>query len=140
MTKYFIILLVILTSCSGSDNIDVNDLEGYWEIYQVEKEGKIIKEYTISLNIDYFKIKDDTSGFKKKVAPQLDGSFLVSKAISDFKLKKSDDNSLHVIYNNKNFNADEVIKVLSKSNLELLNSEGLLFKYKRFEKFDLLNE
>lgn len=140
MIKYCIFLLVVLTSCSSNDAIDVNDLEGYWEIYQVEKEGQIIKEYTISLNIDYFKIINDSLGFRKKVAPQLDGSFLVSKAVSDFKLKQVNDNSLHLIYTNKGFNADEVIKALSKTNLELLNSEGLLFKYKRFEKLDLLND
>ena len=87
-----------------------------------------------------FKIKKDSIGYRKKVAPQLDGSFIVSNNVSNFKLKTTNDNSLHLIYSNKNFNTDEVIKELSKSNLVIINSEGILYRYKRFEKLDLLNE
>lgn len=140
MRKTYALILLITLSCSSKKQIDLSNLEGYWEIYQVEKEGNIVKEYKISTSVDYFKIKKDSTGYRKKVAPQLDGSFIVSNNVSNFKLKTTNDNSLHLIYSNKNFNADEVIKELSKSNLVIINSEGILYRYKRFEKLDLLNE
>ena len=139
MRKLYFLLTLTILSCSNNESHDLNKLEGYWEIYQVEKEGKIVKEFTISTNIDYFRVKEDSTGFRKKVAPQLDGSFIVSKDISNFKVS-SNDNSLHLIYTNKGFNADEIIKELSQNNLVILNSEGILYRYKRFEKLDLLNE
>ncbi len=139
MRKLYFLLILTILSCSNNESYDLNKLEGYWEIYQVEKEGQIVKEFTISTNIDYFRVKEDSTGFRKKVAPQLDGSFIVSKDISNFKVS-SNDNSLHLIYTKKGFNADEIIKELSQNNLVILNSEGFLYRYKRFEKLDLLNE
>ena len=140
MKKTYALILLITLSCWNKKQIDLSNLEGYWEIYQVEKEGNIVKEYKISTSVDYFKIQKDSTGYRKKVAPQLDGSFIVSNNVSNFKLKTTNDNSLHLIYSNKNFNTDEVIKELSKSNLVIINSEGILYRYKRFEKLDLLNE
>ena len=96
MKKISVLLVFILVSCSNSKSINLSDLEGYWEIYQVEKEGTILKKYTISTNIDYFKIYKDSSGFRKKVAPQLDGTFIVSKYVSNFKIDVLDLSLIHI--------------------------------------------
>ena len=48
----FIVLLIILYSCSSDNNIEI--LNGYWEIQSVKKEGKLIKKYPFSDIVDFF--------------------------------------------------------------------------------------
>ena len=63
----FIVLLIILCSCSGDNNIEI--LNGYWEIQSVTKEGKLMKKYPFSNTVDFFYIKD-LEGYRKKVTPR----------------------------------------------------------------------
>ena len=47
------------------------------------KDQKKVKEFKISGSIDYFKVNEDLSGYRKKVTPRFDGAFEMSQHQSD---------------------------------------------------------
>ena len=56
---------------------DISNLNGYWEIEKVDLPDGDKKEYKVNTTIDFFEIKGK-KGFRKKVMPQLDGSYLMN--------------------------------------------------------------
>ncbi|MCO4823086.1 MAG: hypothetical protein KC469_13540, partial [Flavobacteriaceae bacterium] len=80
MKKVSIILMsfVFFTSCSQDPESYIEHLSGYWEIDRVEKNNDIIKDYSISTMVDYFEMTNTYQGFRKKVSPKLDGSYIVT--------------------------------------------------------------
>lgn len=71
-----IVLVALLFFACGHkvDPSDIAKINGYWEIKKAVKEDGAEKDYTMNETYDYFEIKDD-KGFRKKVMPQLDGTF-----------------------------------------------------------------
>ena len=76
-----ILFLLVLFSCQSDETKKIPFIQGYWEIISATKDQIKIKDFKISGTIDYFKINDDLSGFRKKVTPRFDGAFKVSKSI-----------------------------------------------------------
>ena len=70
--------LVSVLSCQQKiKETDISNLNGYWEIEKVELPDGDKKEYKVNETIDFFKIEAN-KGFRKKVMPQLDGSYLTN--------------------------------------------------------------
>ncbi len=134
---YCIFALIILSSCSPKPKKYIEHITGYWQITQVEKDNKLIKKYTISATVDYFKVESNLTGFKKKVTPTFEGSFIISKHHMPFSLKIEND-SLNIYYINKDITIKETILKASQNELIITNSEGLKYTYRPFEKIDLL--
>jgi hypothetical protein len=73
-----IFTLLLFTACSKSiAETDLVHINGYWEIEKVILPDGETKDYKINENLDYFFIKKQ-SGFRKKVLPQLDGTYLTN--------------------------------------------------------------
>lgn len=73
-----VILLYIFVSISCGQRVEMTDiakLNGYWEIEKVILSDGNEKEYKVNETIDYFKV-NGTTGFRKKVMPQFDGTYL----------------------------------------------------------------
>jgi len=69
---------LLFTACSKSiAETDLVHINGYWEIEKVILPDGETKDYKINENLDYFFIKKQ-SGFRKKVLPQLDGTYLTN--------------------------------------------------------------
>jgi len=134
---YCIFALTILNSCSSNPEKYIEHITGYWQITQVEKNNKLLKKYTLSTTIDYFKVDSDLTGFKKKVNPTFKGSFIITKHHSPFSLKIEND-SLNIYYINQGLTIKETILKASKTELIITNSEGLKYHYKPYEKIELL--
>lgn len=95
LTLSFFILLI---SCKSEVSTYIPFVEGYWEIVNVSKDQKKVKDYKISGSVDYFKVNADLSGYRKKVTPRFDGTFEISKHISEFTLsirRQSSMDNLH---------------------------------------------
>ena len=130
------LLLILLISCSTSPEQLIKHIDGYWEITSVQKNNALVKEYKISNNIDYFEVKNDLTGFRKKVMPTFKGTYIVTQHISSFLLKIEND-SLNIYYTNNELTTKETIVKASTSELIIINSEGFKYTYKPYEKIDI---
>ncbi|MGB2142992.1 MAG: lipocalin family protein [Flavobacteriaceae bacterium] len=129
LTLSFFILLI---SCKSEVSTFIPFVEGYWEIVNVTKDQKKVKNYKMSGSVDYFKVNPDLSGYRKKVTPRFDGTFEISQHISEFTLSIKD-NHLWVIYTNNNVTYSEEIVRANNSSLILSNSDGFIYTYKPYE-------
>lgn len=123
-------------SCTKNPESFIPYLEGYWEIKQVEKNGEVVKKYNISTTVDYFKVNDDLSGFRKKVMPSLDGKFTVTDDESPFVLKIVS-NKLNIHYTVNNVTFKETIKFASETELIIINDQGFEYHYQPFQSLKL---
>jgi hypothetical protein len=129
LTLSFFILLI---SCKSEVSTFIPFVEGYWEIVNVTKDQKKVKDYKMSGSVDYFKVNADLSGYRKKVTPRFDGTFEISQHISEFTLSIKD-NHLWIIYTNNNVTYSEEIVRANNSSLILSNSDGFIYTYKPYE-------
>ena len=120
----------LFVSCQEkkAESFDVNLLNGYWEIEEVTLSDGTKKEYKINENVDFFEIKKD-SGFRKKVAPQLDGTYLVNDSEEKIKIEKSADGT-YISYKTDYATWKEKIKTLTKEQLILENDQNIQYQYK----------
>jgi len=114
----------------------VEALNGYWEIMEVKKDGEKVKEFKINMNIDYFEVIENSSGFRKKVTPTLEGTYMVSQHQIPFTLKTADQ-SLQIHYSE---NGVEYFETIVKANQDILvikNKQGFIYTYRPFKSLDL---
>lgn len=133
MKKIITLLLASLLYSCQSDVINyIPYVEGYWEIVSATKDKKKIKDFKISGTIDYFKINDNLSGYRKKVTPRFDGAFEISQDQSNFKLS-IEDHQLWINYNSNGFVYKEQILRANEASLIISNSNGYCYYYKTYE-------
>tara|TARA_Y100000766_G_C18749374_1_gene527665 strand:- start:92 stop:481 length:390 start_codon:yes stop_codon:yes gene_type:complete len=129
-------LVLIINSCNESR--DIKYLSGYWEISSVSVSGKELKNYPFSGTIDYFILDEKNNGYRKKVKPRLDGNFDITMHEIQFKINKQK-NDIYLVYG-KGENFKEKLVKLDSMKLILRNTDGLIYKYKRFYPKNFLNE
>jgi hypothetical protein len=112
-------------------------INGYWEIENVYKNGKLLKEFKISQEIDYFKINNDLSGFRKKLKPNFNGSYTTSKDQLNFKLEIKFNKRLIIVYEDNNTIFVEEITKVNKTNLSIKNDKGMVYNYKPYKPLEL---
>jgi hypothetical protein len=136
MRKYVLFIIIASSICSCRNNPEsyIEHIEGYWEIKDVSKNNKSIKSFTISTSVDYFKVNDDLTGYRKKVAPSLDGTFNITQHESPFILKV-ENNKLYIYYTVNNVTFKETLQKASDKELIITNAEGFKYTYKPFEQF-----
>lgn len=135
--KPVILLCFVLVAACKSDPASMKEyLNGYWEISEVHRDGKLLKSYDFSSNIDYFEMLDDSTGFRKKVSPTLDGKYLITDHQTAFKLRV-EDGKLVIQYSDRDVNYKETILEAESGNLRIRNEEGLIYTYKPYEPLDL---
>ena len=133
MKKIITLLLASLLYSCQSDVINyIPYVEGYWEIVSATKDQKKIKDFKISGTIDYFKINDNLSGYRKKVTPRFDGAFEISQDQSNFKLS-IEDHQLWINYNSNGVVYKEQILRANEASLIISNNNGFCYYYKPYE-------
>ena len=125
-----------MNSCNESR--DIKYLSGYWEISSVSVSGKELKNYPFSGTIDYFILDEKNNGYRKKVKPRLDGNFDITMHEIQFKINKQK-NDIYLVYG-KGENFKEKLVKLDSMILILRNTDGLIYKYKRFYPKNFLDE
>ncbi|MCC8361412.1 lipocalin family protein [Salinimicrobium sediminilitoris] len=132
MKKAILILFlgITLISCSNSPQEKIDNLNGYWEITKAELPEGITKEFKYSEIVDYIEV-DSTSGFRKKVRPQIDGGFITSNDEEIFQVKLEND-SINLYYSTPYANWKETLLTSEENKLVVLNPDGIIYTYKRF--------
>jgi len=139
MMKQFCILSVVMVaifSCQQTvTSDDLAKINGYWEIQKVTFPDGNEKEYTINESVDFFELKNE-EGFRKKLKPQFDGTFLMNNEQEQIQI--IDSAGVKYIYYNTKYDAwKEEIHALSDSILVLKNRDNTAYHYKRFIPFSL---
>ncbi len=133
---FSILIAFIVMSCASNYESKIPFIEGYWEIAEVKKDNRLIKEYNVNLSVDYFKVNNDSTGFRKKVSPKLDGTFAVTQDKAPFTLKIEND-SLNIYYNHNDVITKETIIKATNEELIIVNSQGFRYIYKPYKPIDI---
>jgi hypothetical protein len=130
------LLGILLVSCKQTiTDKDVAKINGYWEIQKVELPQGGKKEYKVNETIDFFQIKDN-KGFRQKVMPQLDGTYLTNDIKETVSISNKDDN-YYINYSTNYGKWKEKIVEIKDSILVLKNEANLEYHYKRQVPFSL---
>ncbi len=130
--KRLIILFFFIISCDKQINVDL--INGYWEIVSVSKNNEFVKEYPFSNAVDFFIIDSLNNGYRKKIKPKINGSFEITLHEIPISIKNSN-NFYEIKYYSTGNQYTETISKLDQNRLVIKNSEGIIFSYKRFEKY-----
>ena len=138
ITKTIIlIVLFFLLSCTSKDpKTFISHMDGYWQIEEVTLSNGIKKEYNFSETIDYIEVLDSMSGFRKKMKPNLLGTFETSDSMETFELKIEND-SLNIYYSTPYANWKETILNANENQLLVINANKDIYLYKHYEPLDL---
>ncbi|MFT5963817.1 MAG: hypothetical protein ACI9L6_000532 [Flavobacterium sp.] len=133
MKKSFKILLISLFFVGCQQKVEPTDIakiNGYWEIEKVVfAEGKD-KDYKMNESYDYFEIADKNKGMRKKVMPQLDGSFLINDTYENVVVRFQNGEAF-LDYSTPYSKWSEKIITLSDKELVLKNKEKNEYHYKK---------
>jgi hypothetical protein len=132
MKNSFILFLfsLLLISCKPSvAEADLTKINGYWEIQKVELPEGGKKEYKVNETIDFFSVKDH-KGFRQKVMPQLDGTYLTNDIKEIVKVTNEEGNYFINYTTNYGKWKEEIIEI-QDSVLVLKNKDNLEYHYKR---------
>lgn len=132
-------LLLLLFSCGNKNPEEmIPYLDGYWQIESVSMPDGFEKKFNINTTIDYIEVEGE-KGFRKKVMPQIDGSFKTNKAAEEFQIKIEND-SLQLNYKTQFDTWTETVLNASEEFLIVKNRDGKIYNYKPFEKFEFNTE
>ncbi|MDC7995553.1 lipocalin family protein [Altibacter sp. HG106] len=126
--------LVLFVSCGSEDpETMIPYIEGYWEIKEVTLDDGSVKSFRVNTTIDYIE-RTDREGFRKKLQPNLDGSFRTSNLAESFTLSISED-SLRMHYTTPYDSWTETVLQAEDSLLQVLNRDGKIYTYQKFRTF-----
>lgn len=135
----FSFLTLLLFNCSNNPDRFIPFLEGYWEISEVTLPDGTKKIYDFNNTVDYIKISDNLTGFRKKLKPTLTGSFQTSNDGEELKLKIEND-SLNVYYSTPFAQWKETILSASEHELLVINNAKVRYLYKRYQPIDFSDD
>ena len=134
-----ILLITLLVSCGSRDfQKEKEHLNGYWQIERVVFAYGSEKEFSISTTIDYIEVEEGNKGFRKKVNPKLDGTFVTSDSEEFFTIETSE-NEMLLHYKTEFDSWDETVITSKENKLVIKNREDKVYHYKRFSKFEFDN-
>lgn len=133
-TKCISIILIALfiSACNKQDPQDqIRHLEGYWEIDKVEFSKDSVRTYKFNETVDYLDL-DGKVGYRKKVRPQLQGTFEVTDDAEQLEIKIEDDH-LYLYYSTPYDAWKEKVLRAEENELQLENEHGIIYHYRRYE-------
>lgn len=132
----FLIQMLLLSACEEKQQaIDMQNINGYWEIVQAQNPyGKNVI-YNINTTVDYFEVKDSI-GFRKKLKPDLSGNYKTSKALERFTWRKEND-TIRLNYKTPFDEWSVDLLRLNDSLMLIKNKNNFLYTYKRFEAINI---
>lgn len=135
-----ILFSFLLVSCKQQiQSTDIPKINGYWEIEKVVFYQGEDKKYGANQNYDYFQIDKNNQGIRKKVAPQLDGTFLVDDTYEKVSVRFKDDKA-YLDYVTPYMKYTEEIVALTADELVVLNSQKKEYHYKKATAINILGD
>lgn len=133
---YLVLFSLLFWSCKQNiTNKDISKINGYWEIEKVILKNGDKKDYKVNETIDYFEIKNN-KGFRKKVMPQLDGTYKINN-VEEAVLINNSDETYFINYVTPYGKWKEEIITIEDSILVLKSKDELEYHYKRNKPFSL---
>jgi len=132
MNNMFRILFLSLFFVSCGQKVEPSDIakiNGYWQIEKVVFEEGEDKDYKMNESYDYFKMINN-NGIRKKVMPQLNGSFLVNDSYENVKVR-FDKDKVYLDYATAYAKWSEELVALTDDELVLKNTENKEYHYKK---------
>lgn len=142
MKNTFRILIVSLFFMACQQKIeptDISKINGYWEIEKVVFDQGKDKKYGMNESYDYFQIDKNNKGFRKKVMPQLDGTFLVNDAFENVTVRFEDD-KVFLDYKTPYAKWSEELISISKDKLVFKNTQKKEYHYKKAGPINILGD
>jgi hypothetical protein len=131
---FLILFTSLLFSCKKQNTATgYANLNGYWEIEKVIMPDGSEKDYSVNPTIDFFEIKDST-GIRKKVMPQMDGSYRVNDLSEKLSLSKKEGKTI-MSYSTEFAKWDEELITLDDEELVVKNQHNIEYHYKKPEPF-----
>lgn len=118
---------------------DISKINGYWEIEKVVFDQGEDKKYGINESYDYFQIDKNNKGFRKKVMPQLDGTFIVNDTYETATIRFKEDKTF-IDYSTPYAKWSEELIAISDEELVFKNAEKKEYHYKKAEKLNILGD
>ncbi len=131
MKNLFLVFISSLFLLSCKHKIGKNDIQklnGYWEIQKVTFEDGEDKDYKVNESYDYFEIKNDNKGIRKKVMPQLDGSFRVNDTYENVIVRFKND-KVFLDYSTSFSRWSEELLQLSDEGFRVRNKQKMEYYY-----------
>ncbi|MGB1269149.1 MAG: hypothetical protein ACPG45_05375 [Flavobacteriaceae bacterium] len=136
MKTLFSLLLIVATSCSKNiTQDDLQHLNGYWDIEFVESEAKKITKFGVNSTIDFYYLNDNNKGYRKKVKPDFSGKYKTNNIKDSIRI--TNENNQFIIHTSTPLDSwEDIIIELTPEKLILQNDKGVLFHYKKHEKYN----
>jgi hypothetical protein len=136
----FLIVSFLFVSCQSEIKPeDISKINGYWEIEKVVFDDGDDKNYNINESYDYFDIAQNNIGFRKKVKPQLDGSFIINNTQEDLKIRFEDGKAFFDYGTSYDKWSEELI-CISDDKMVFVNSDKKEFHYKKATALNILGD
>lgn len=135
MKAVLLIIAFAFISCGNqtqdASKIDIQKLNGYWEIVQAQNPyGKNVI-YTINQTVDYIELKDSL-GFRKKLRRTIGDKLKTSEDLEKFKVVLEND-TVKLAYTTLYSDWKESLLRLNDSLMLIKNENDFLYTYKRFK-------
>ncbi len=125
-------IVILAIGCSSKiTKDDLNSLNGYWEISVVKFPDGQEKTYSVNTTIDFIELQDG-NGFRKKVYPDLTGSYRTSDDAEQFVIQELDGRFIMRYHNGPNQWEERLLKV-SEDNFSVRNAEDITYVYRRYQ-------
>ncbi len=125
-------IVTSLISCTQTPDEKLAHLAGYWEIADVTTADGAKRTFSLSQNIDFFEIQDNKIGIRKKMQPDINGHFTTSQSLENIDIEINED-ILILKYTTAFDSWKETVIKASKDQLILLNEDGNMYTYRRYE-------
>ena len=126
-----LVLSLFFVGCQQKiEPTDIAKLNGYWEIEKVVFDEGEDKDYKMNESYDYFEITNNNEGIRKKVMPQLDGSFLVNDAYENVVVRFKEGKAF-LDYSTPYAKWSEELIAVSDKELVVRNEEKKEYHYKK---------
>lgn len=136
----FVLVSLFFVSCQQEIKPeDIAKITGYWEIEKVVFEDGEDKNYTVNESYDYFEIGKNNTGFRKKVMPQLDGSFIVNDTQESLEVR-FDNDKVFLDYNTPYAKWSEQLIAISVDKMVFENKEKKQYHYKKATPINILGD
>ncbi|CDF78670.1 conserved hypothetical protein containing lipoca lin-like domain [Formosa agariphila KMM 3901] len=131
--KHLILILsvIFLSSCSSSPEINISNLNGYWEIEEVIQSDGTSHIYKINETIDFITLNDSLSGYRQKMKTDADNNYTPVTTKEALKVITEND-SLKIKYHTPFSEWKETIIELNKDRLKVVNQHQNVYIYKRY--------
>ena len=133
---FLYLAVLLLIGCEKTiQKENLQELNGYWEITEVEFPNGQKKTYTISTTIDFIAFKD-MSGYRKKVQPKLDGTYQTSDDAERFEISERD-NGFYLTYSNGMEQWEEKLISIAKNYFSVQNQDKKIYRYTKYKPLSL---